>query len=652
MYVDAVEYENVKKKLNELTILYEMMRVAKNYPNLDEILKEIVTYLQRFFMDDHLTIFLINEKTKGFISYPPRDLSEEDLLELKKISNPSSINFLRIKGPNNAKMIFPIIFGGKFIGLIETLSHRSDDKENLYLLDIVSGHLASIIENARSEERYRAVVESALDGVMVIGEDERLHYVNDTMATLLGYSREEMIGRHIKEFIGEEERRLINKHKDSQKDEEECVPRYELKVFRKDGEARYIEINSTVVPDSEGNQNIIAFLKDVTEKKKIEAQLFQAEKLRAIADMANGIAHDFNNALSIILGNTQLLLLTTKDPQVQDTLKIIEKIAKDCAHKVRQLHNFTKDRSYAKIQLLETLDINAIVKEALEYTRSKWKDKNQINGISIEVVCDLKEVPLVKGNHTELREVISSMIINAVEAMPQGGKIEINTFPKDSKIYIEISDTGIGMDEETKEKIFEPFFTTKPFTHSGLGLSMCYGIIRSFGGEIEVESRKGKGTKFIISLPIETSKDLIKGRKGDELPKEKIIKKAKILIIEDEDLIRNMLMQGLARENHQVTIAKDGIEGIDLFKKMKFDIVLTDLGMPNLSGWEVCKTIKKMSPKTPVGIITGWGETISQTNDQEGKPDFILAKPFDFGSIINKINEALNFVPEEKALTG
>lgn len=642
MDVEAFKYENIKEKLDELTILYEMMRIAQTYTNLDEILKGIVTYLQEFFMDDQLTLFLMNEKTKKFISYPPRNLSEEDLNELKIFSNLSSQNLIKMERLNFEKVIIPIIFGEKFIGLIGTLDHQSVAEKSLHLLKIVSNHLASIIENVRSEERYRAVVERALDGVMVLGEDERLNYVNDTMAAILGYSREEMVGRHIEEFIGEEGRKLINKHRNGDKDGGESSPRYELKVTRKDGEDRFIEINSTTVTDSEGNQNIIAFLKDITEKKKMEAQLFQAEKLRAIADLASGVAHDFNNALSIILGNIQLLQLTIEDPQVQDTLKIIEKITKDCAHKVRQLNIFTKDRSYAKIQLSETLDVNAIVREAINYTRSKWEDENRKNGINIDMVCDLKEVPPTKGDHSELREVITSLIINAIEAMPLGGRIEIHTFSKGSKIYIQVSDTGIGMGEDTIEKIFEPFFTTKPFTHSGLGLSMCYGIIKSYGGEIDVESQKGKGTKFTISLPVRTSGDLIKECKGEELLKEKTIKKAKILVIEDEELIRNMLVQGLTRENHQVTVAKDGIEGIDLFRKMKFDIVLTDLGMPNLSGWEVCKTVKKMSPNTPVGMITGWGEIVNPTNQREEGPDFILAKPFDFGCIVNKINEILN----------
>ena len=175
------------------------------------------------------------------------------------------------------------------------------------------------------------------------------------------------------------------------------------------------------------------------------------------------------------------------------------------------------------------------------------------------------------------------MIFNAIEAMPEGGRIEIRTFKKRNNIQIEISDTGVGIAEETKKRIFEPFFTTKPFTNTGLGLSMSYGIVKKFGGEIEVESKVGRGTTFTITLPV--------GEEGkEEAVDPKTIKKgrkARILVIDDEEFIRSVLSRTLAQADHQVTMAEDGRKGVQLFKEGKFDIVLTDLGMPGVSGWEV-----------------------------------------------------------------
>jgi CheY-like chemotaxis protein len=229
------------------------------------------------------------------------------------------------------------------------------------------------------------------------------------------------------------------------------------------------------------------------------------------------------------------------------------------------------------------------------------------------------------------------MIFNAIEALPQGGKIEIRTFWRKDKVYIEIADTGIGMTEEVRKKAFEPFFTTKPFTNTGLGLSMSYGIIKRFGGEIEVESKVGQGTTFTIILPI-----------GEEGKEEWVIpsltrrgKEARILVIDDEESVRSVLSRILSQVNHQVTVAKGGGEGLQLFQEKEFDIVLTDLGMPDMSGWDVCKAIKKLRACVPVGMITGWGMELDQTKKEEAGLDFVIPKPFDFHQILRVVDETM-----------
>ena len=272
-------------------------------------------------------------------------------------------------------------------------------------------------------------------------------------------------------------------------------------MLRKNGDIRNVEMSSTVIHDSKGGATTISFIKDITEKKKMEEQLFQAEKLRALGEMASGVAHDFNNALAIILGNTQLLLYTTQDQDLKESLHTIEKVARDSAQTVRRLQDFTRKKVHKEFY---QLDVNAIIRDAIEITRPKWKDEVQGRGASIEVVSDLGEVPWVDGNASELREVVTNLIFNAVEAMPKGGKIEVKTFQKKGGGCIRITDTGIGMVEEVRKKIFDPFFTTKPFSNTGLGLSMSYGIIEQHGGTIEAESKVGIGTTFTITLPIGT----------------------------------------------------------------------------------------------------------------------------------------------------
>jgi CheY-like chemotaxis protein len=221
--------------------------------------------------------------------------------------------------------------------------------------------------------------------------------------------------------------------------------------------------------------------------------------------------------------------------------------------------------------------------------------------------------------------------------MPEGGMIKVRTFKKGKEVFIQISDTGIGITEEVKKKIFEPFFTTKPFSNTGLGLSMSYGIIKRFRGEIEVESKVGHGTTFTIIFPI--------GEEGREeaISPSTIIKgrKARILVIDDEELVRNVLSRTLAQANHRVTLAENGEKGVQLFKEGKFDMVLTDLGMPGMSGWEVCRMIKKFSPHTPVGMITGWGVEMSRSKMEEHGLDFFISKPFDFNQVLNVVAETM-----------
>jgi signal transduction histidine kinase/ActR/RegA family two-component response regulator len=415
---------------------------------------------------------------------------------------------------------------------------------------------------------------------------------------------------------------------------EEVPCHYELVVIRQDGEKRNVEISSTVIKDSEGAINTIAFLKDITEKRRMEEQLLQSEKLRALGEMASGVAHDFNNALAIILGNVQLLLYTAQDQELRETLKTVEKVAKDSAQTVRRLQNFNKKKGFEEFF---KVDLNAIIRDAVEITKPKWKDVVQRKGIHIEMILNFEEVPLVAANASELREVITNMIFNAIEAMKEGGKIEIRTFRRKDKVYIQISDTGMGMSDEVRKKIFEPFFTTKPFTNTGLGLSMSYGIIKRFGGEIEVEAKEGIGTTFTITLPVG-----IKGR--EEVADTSLIRKGRagrILVIDDEELVRVVISQILTQAEHQVTVVENGEYGIQLFGEKEFDIVLTDLGMPTMSGLEVCKAIKEMNPNTPVGMITGWGMEIDQSQNGENGIDFIIPKPFDFNQILNVVAETM-----------
>jgi len=559
------------------------------------------------------------------------------------VESDSQVDQKRIREGIHSSMVYPLIYKERIIGTLNLSSKEVDhfQEKDFDLLQQIAPGLAISIKNSllldsikASEEKYRTVVESALDGVGVVAKDNRIKYANKRLAEIQGLTQEKVIDTNFFDFLDEESKQLMTDRSLRRQQGEKLSPRFELNIIRGDGEVRNVEVNARVIKVSKEDINYIVFIKDITEKKKMEEQLFQAEKLRALAEMASGVAHDFNNALASILGNAQLLLFTVEDEEAKESLRVIEKVAKDSAQTVRRLQDFTRKRVHHE---LIKVDINSIIKDSIEITKPKWKDEVQSRGIRVEVVSNLEDVPLVSGNASELREVITNLIFNAIEAMPQGGKIEVHTFKKGKEVFIQISDTGIGIAEEAKKKIFEPFFTTKPFTNTGLGLSMSYGIIKRFGGEIEVKSKVGYGTTFAIILP--SGGD---GREEVISPSTlKTGRKARILVIDDEEFVRSVLARTLARGNHQVTLAEDGEEGLQLFKKGKFDIVLTDWGMPGMSGWEVCRLIKKISPHTPVGMITGWGTEMSQSQMEEYGLDFFISKPFDFNQIMNVVTETM-----------
>jgi CheY-like chemotaxis protein len=272
-------------------------------------------------------------------------------------------------------------------------------------------------------------------------------------------------------------------------------------------------------------------------------------------------------------------------------------------------------------------------------TQPRWKDQTRKEGIQIELTIQRGNIPFVMGNPSELREVLTNIIFNAVDAMPEGGTLTITTQPQtEDWVEMRITDTGIGMTEEVKRRVFDPFFTSKGVTNSGLGMSVSYGIVKRHGGEILIESEPGKGTTFVIHLPTGYGEEeaVVK-----EVPPIKESRQARILVIDDEDAVRDILSRILKTKGHQVVVASNGEEGIERFGSEPFDLVFTDLGMPKLSGWEVGKAIKGINPKVPIAMITGWGVELDREKLSESGIDLVVSKPFNFDQVIRLVSEAM-----------
>jgi signal transduction histidine kinase/ActR/RegA family two-component response regulator len=381
------------------------------------------------------------------------------------------------------------------------------------------------------------------------------------------------------------------------------------------------------------------------ELKQAQDQVIQAEKLRAMGEMASGVAHDFNNLLAVILGNIQLLLhqfdrLSPED--IRERLKTIEQSSKDGAETVRRIQEFSgmrRDKEFTP------LSMNELINDVINVTQPRWKEQTQRKGIRVELTRKLGKIPKILGNPSELREVMTNIVFNAVDAMPNGGEVTITTsIQADDWVELRITDTGIGMTEEVRRRVFDPFFTTKGVTNTGLGMSVSYGIIKRHGGEILIESEPGKGTVFIVHLPTGYA---------DEMPDEKMVRTvpvtplalegggARILVIDDEDSVRKILYQMLKAKGYQVVVASNGQEGIERFQEEPFDLVFTDLGMPKMSGWEVGKALKRINPKVPVALITGWGVELNKDKMKESGINLVVSKPFNFDQVVRLVSEAM-----------
>ncbi|MFQ5828910.1 MAG: GAF domain-containing protein [Candidatus Methylomirabilia bacterium] len=374
------------------------------------------------------------------------------------------------------------------------------------------------------------------------------------------------------------------------------------------------------------------------ELKEAEEKLIQTEKARALEQMAGGIAHEFNNVLAIMLGKIQLILERVTDGQLREDLTVVEEAAWRAAETVRRLQRVAATRSR---EGLLPLDLNSLVEEAVILTRPRWKDEAEAKGMRLQVVLDVDKQVSCVGNAQDLREMLVNLILNAIDAMPDGGRVSIATRRDHDRVELTVADTGAGMTEDVQRRIFDPFFTTHSPQRAGLGLSVVHGIVARHQGTIKVESRQAEGTIFRIRLPLAPGMTADTKLVAPQRAKARVAP-ASVLIIEDEDAIRRMLSDLLATKGHAVQSAREGLEGLARFKRGTFDVVITDLSVPGCSGLEVSREVKRTAPATAVILMTGWGELLDPARTKENGVDLVIAKPFGKDRVLNVLAEALS----------
>jgi GAF domain-containing protein/anti-sigma regulatory factor (Ser/Thr protein kinase) len=366
--------------------------------------------------------------------------------------------------------------------------------------------------------------------------------------------------------------------------------------------------------------------------KAAQDTLVRGATLRAVGELAAGASHHLNNLMAVVLGRTQLLLMKKPPEELVASLKTIERAAVDAAETVRRIQAFGRtDTSDAAL----AFDLDATVREGIQLTRPRWEHEAQVRGARVDVIYEPVVLPRVPGRAAEIREVVTSLLLNAVDAMPSGGRIVVRTQADKGRSIVSVSDSGSGMSAEVKRRAFEPFFTTKGVKSTGLGLAVAYGTIRRHGGEISLESTEGIGTTVTFWLPAVQTPVAALAAPLEPRPE----RKGKILVIDDEVSVLDIVAEVLSARGHAVTVAPGGREGLLSFSSGGYDLVMTDLGMPDMNGWDVLRAVKESRPATPVLVLTGWGDTAAAPSG--ARPDGVLTKPFHLKRLATAVSEAL-----------
>jgi signal transduction histidine kinase len=359
-----------------------------------------------------------------------------------------------------------------------------------------------------------------------------------------------------------------------------------------------------------------------------QTQLIQAERLRALGEMAGGVAHDFNNLLTVVLGQAdfvanRLARAGLAPDELERRVGIIREAALDGAETVRRLLEFTRETP--RPSQAQASDVRALFMSVLAAAEPRWKDEANARGRVIEVVTDFREIPPVRIYPAELREVLLNLVFNALDAMPDGGRLTLTCRADAESAYLSVGDTGVGISSDLLRRIFEPFFTTKGPQRSGLGLSVSYGIVRRHRGDLTVDSQPGKGTAFTVRLPLAPAEPPAAAEPASAAIGPRGLR---VLVVDDEDRVRETLRDICADEGHKVLEARSGREALELLTAQPVDVVCTDLGMPGMTGWQLADQIHDRWAQVRVGLITGWGASIKPEELQAHHVDFLISKPF------------------------
>jgi PAS domain S-box-containing protein len=518
--------------------------------------------------------------------------------------------------------------------------------------------------NESAFARTAQILEATGEGIFGLDTAGRITFINPAATEILCTDGRQAVGRPVGEILkmvgpngaplAEAELPILTPLADGR-------ARHATDAIFARADGSYVPVDYVTTPIIERNHltGLVVSFNDITERHRAAAALqrshaelehtlaelkatqkhvLQQERLRAVGQMASGIAHDFNNTLAPIIGFSELLLRhpgEAPDPHKTETyLRLINVAARDAAAVVRRLRELYRER--VEKAVLAPVNLERCIKEAVALTAPRWRSQALATGVTIHVRAEIAaSLPPMVGDESELREVLINLIFNAVDALPQGGSITVRARPDGDAVRVEVADTGVGMTEEIRRRCLEPFFSTKGQQGTGLGLSLVNAVVARHGATVAVESQPGAGTTIVMRFP-PGAPAITDTRSPDFAAPRRL----RILLVEDEPVVRKVISQQLLAVGHTVETADNGVEGLEKFMAGWFDLVITDRAMPEMGGDEMAATIMRVAPDKPIIMLTGFGDLMDAKGEKPTGVRLILSKPAMIDQLARAIAEA------------
>jgi PAS domain S-box-containing protein len=532
--------------------------------------------------------------------------------------------------------------------LIKKLSLEYDLAEDKEKLEQYSTQLERLVEERtrelnKSELMLRSLFENANDGIVIMDKNGIILSINQKACEIHGFDKGALLGVNVGLLETEENKQMFKTRKERILNGESML--FETEHYRKDGSRVSLEISAKAI-GVEGTLLIQSFHRDITDRKRLQEQLFQSQKMESIGALAGGIAHDFNNILSAILGHAELLHeFGNLDAAAKQKVKVIENSSRKAGQMISKLLSFARKGTFESVPI----SLNDVIRDTTDLLERMMSKKN----VALKLEID-ENIPPISGDSNQLEQVLMNLVVNSMDAMPEGGTITITTFlanlERDAStvhpllspgkyVVMKVSDSGTGIPDRIRDKIFDPFFTTKQTGKgTGLGLAMVYGIVKEHGGVINLESQPGEGTTFEIYLPV-TDKVV---PRVDRIALYSVTGREKVLVVDDEEDILRFIKDVLEAQGYRVLTADNPVYALEIFRKVgeDIDLVITDIIMPLVNGRELVRQIKAIKPAVKTVAISGYETSGAGRKDRD--VDAYIRKPFESVYLLSVVRRVLD----------